>query len=202
MKSRRLGSGDKRQKKEQAIIEVALKLFKKYGFFKTTLNDIARESGMGKATLYYYFTGKEDIFSRIVRRERNDFIKSLKKRINAVQGVEDKLKLLATTRIKIFRNYPNISMIISNEYFSSFDFVEREKENIFKEEVQIIEDILKKGIQEGIFAIEDVHTLSLGIYTAIKGLESTLLETDSPADINRKVNSLAAVLFYGIKNKR
>ena len=43
------------------ILEGADKLFQKYGLGKTTMEDIAKDAGKGKSTLYYYFKSKEEI---------------------------------------------------------------------------------------------------------------------------------------------
>ena len=42
--------------RKQAIIQGALKVFNNAGIEKTTMDEIASESGFGKATLYYYFS--------------------------------------------------------------------------------------------------------------------------------------------------
>ena len=47
-----------RNQRKVAIIEGALRVFNELGIEKTTMDEIAQESGFGKATLYYYFTSK------------------------------------------------------------------------------------------------------------------------------------------------
>ncbi len=53
---------DKKEKKEQ-IIMAALQMFKKKGFSQTTINDIAGAAGIGKGTVYEYFSNKDDIIN-------------------------------------------------------------------------------------------------------------------------------------------
>ena len=48
--------------KKKIIIDAAYEVFKKYGYEKTSVNDIAKEANMGKGSIYYYFESKEDIF--------------------------------------------------------------------------------------------------------------------------------------------
>ena len=57
--------GLREQKKNEtrlALTEAALKLFSERGFEKTSIEDIAREAGIGKATVYGYFATKDEIF--------------------------------------------------------------------------------------------------------------------------------------------
>ena len=50
-----------KKKKVEAISDAALKVFRKHGYNKTRMVDIAQMAGMGKGTLYEYFTDKADI---------------------------------------------------------------------------------------------------------------------------------------------
>ena len=50
-----------KKKKAEAISDAALKVFRKHGYYKTRMVDIAQMAGMGKGTLYEYFKDKGDI---------------------------------------------------------------------------------------------------------------------------------------------
>ncbi len=53
-------SGADREKHE-SILAAAERLFVRYGFKKTTIEDVATEAGVGKGTIYSYFRGKEEL---------------------------------------------------------------------------------------------------------------------------------------------
>lgn len=44
------------------IAEAALRLFARYGYKRSSMDDIAREAGVARATLYLHFKGKDDVF--------------------------------------------------------------------------------------------------------------------------------------------
>lgn len=44
------------------IAEAALRLFARYGYKRSSMEDIAKEAGLAKATLYLHFKGKDDVF--------------------------------------------------------------------------------------------------------------------------------------------
>lgn len=54
--------------KREAILDAAEVLFVRYGFKKTTVDDVAGEAGVGKGTIYYYFAGKEELLLAYVDR--------------------------------------------------------------------------------------------------------------------------------------
>lgn len=55
-----------RENRKQLILEGALKVFKDLGLERATMDEIARVAGFGKATLYYYYKSKEEIFHTIL----------------------------------------------------------------------------------------------------------------------------------------
>ena len=57
---------EERQLRKERILSGALQAFKKHGIDGATMDEIANESGFGKATLYYYFKSKEDVLTAIL----------------------------------------------------------------------------------------------------------------------------------------
>ena len=57
---------EEREMRKQRILDGALEVFKSNGLEGATMDEIAQKSGFGKATLYYYFKSKEDVFSAIL----------------------------------------------------------------------------------------------------------------------------------------
>jgi TetR/AcrR family transcriptional regulator, cholesterol catabolism regulator len=59
--------GEEYQQRRSAIMDAAANVFKSKGFGSTNVSDIARGAGIDRATLYYYFGSKEEIFEEAVR---------------------------------------------------------------------------------------------------------------------------------------
>ena len=62
------------KRKVEAILDVAAGLFARYGFRKTSVADIIRDAGVARATVYKYFSTKEDIFHAVIQREMQDML--------------------------------------------------------------------------------------------------------------------------------
>jgi AcrR family transcriptional regulator len=52
------------------IMAAAISLFARYGYKKTTIDDIAHELHIAKANIYRYFEGKEDLYHQAVSNVR------------------------------------------------------------------------------------------------------------------------------------
>ena len=59
---------EERELRRKRILEGALEVFHKKGLEGATMDEIANEAGFGKATLYYYFTSKEEVFCAIMEK--------------------------------------------------------------------------------------------------------------------------------------
>ena len=57
---------EERDARKKRIIAAALTVFDRLGIEKTTIGEIAEEAGFGKATLYYYYPSKDDVYSEIM----------------------------------------------------------------------------------------------------------------------------------------
>lgn len=64
--------------RKQQIIKAAAKRFARHGLAKTTLDEVARDIRIGKATIYHYFTSKDDLFFATLKWECENFIDQIK----------------------------------------------------------------------------------------------------------------------------
>ena len=70
---------NKRDANRENILKIAQEIFSKYGYKKTTLDDIANAVRKGKSSLYYYFDSKEDLFQAVIMKEVTILKRSWKK---------------------------------------------------------------------------------------------------------------------------
>nr|CAD6407687.1 TetR/AcrR family transcriptional regulator [Rhizobium sp. Q54] len=86
----RFAAGEDPAKREQ-IIEGAKRVFMTLGFDAASMNDITREAGVSKGTIYVYFENKEDLFGAIIEQERERITLKLKDILAGSEEVEDGL---------------------------------------------------------------------------------------------------------------
>ncbi|HLO29074.1 MAG TPA: helix-turn-helix domain-containing protein [Anaerolineales bacterium] len=77
------GSSDKRLERAHRILDAAATLILRWGYNKTTIDDIARQAGVAKGTIYLHWKTREELFAALVHRERLAFAKDFRKRISA-----------------------------------------------------------------------------------------------------------------------
>jgi AcrR family transcriptional regulator len=63
-----VGPADEATSRIDQIADAALRRFSRYGYKRSSMDDVAREAGLAKATLYLHFKGKEEVFRAMIQR--------------------------------------------------------------------------------------------------------------------------------------
>src|SRR5207248_10009206 len=74
---------DERKLREERILDTATTLLVRSAYRKTTIDDVAREAGVGKGTIYLHWKDKNDLFRAAIWRERQRYSEELQRRITA-----------------------------------------------------------------------------------------------------------------------
>ena len=168
-------SGLDKSNKEQLIIETAQKRFGLYGVEKTSMQEIADDLMLSKASLYYYFPDKENLYKAVVEKEQNEFITKLTERMLSIKEPDLLLREYVNTRLSYFRSLLNISRL-RLEAYSDLKPVFRETMILFKEkEKEIIIKIFNDGIRKGIFFIEETDKTASLFLDLLKGLRISVV---------------------------
>ncbi len=184
--------------KKENIIESAQKLFSRFGFLKTTVNEIAKAARMGKASLYHYFKSKEDIFREVVEKESQVLSDKTREAIERENNPRDKIKAFIVTRMECLSELTNIYNALRSEHLEHYAFIEKAREANFREEIETVEAILEGGVRDGVFEIDDVELTAFAIISALKGLEYPWTTKVSEDEIGKNIDKLLEILFNGI----
>ncbi|MCK4748385.1 MAG: TetR/AcrR family transcriptional regulator [Bacteroidales bacterium] len=181
------------------IIHVARKIFTRYGFKKTTMEEIAAASRKGKSSIYYYFQSKEDIFRAVVEKEANELKVQLDRTIQTDSTPLEKLKAYILFRLHHVRTLKNFYAALNEEYLTHMDFILEIRKKFDSEELQSVQKILEQGMRDGSFQINSSKIGAIAIATMMKGLElPLLLSSEHKTDRGELLDDLIRVLFYGI----
>jgi AcrR family transcriptional regulator len=184
--------------KRNKLINHARKVFRQYGYKKTTMEDIANETQMGKSSLYYYFKSKTEVYNAVVLHEAVLYRKMVMAAINENDSPYDKLKSYILQRMQTNEVLPNFHQAINDNELREMNFVKRLNTLYDKEEFRLFRNILESGIHAGYFEIPDIKNAAIGIVTAMRGIESTImLYPDDPA-AEQKIDNILKIILYGI----
>ena len=181
------------------IVDVACKIFTRYGFKKATMDEIAAASSKGKSSIYYYFPSKEDIFKAVVEKEASELKERLGSTIHKSIPPIDKLNAYILFRLHHVRTLGNFYAALNEESLSHLDFILEIRKRFDQDELEVVKGILQEGMTEGSFQINNPEIGAIAIATMMKGLElPLLLSDDHKTDRGELLDDLIRVLFYGI----
>lgn len=187
--------------KFELIINVAQKLFAQFGFKKTTVDEIADLAHITKSSIYHYFSSKEDIFRKVVEKESRIWSQKIKQAITKASIPQEKLRAYIVTRTKYLNQLANFYSALKQEYLEHYSFIERIRKKDLQGEIEIVKAILKKGVDEKVFQVQDLELTAFAIVTALKGLEYSWTMGMPMPDIEKRIDLLLRVLFNGLVKK-
>jgi len=184
---------------KEKIIETAQKLFGKYGYNRTSVDEIAKIAHIAKGTIYHYFKSKSELLEEVIKREEILLRDELKKNIDLAITPQDKLRAFVMTRFNFIKNLSNYYDAINEEYLSHHSFIEKLRKSNFDNDIKMISQILEEGKRNLIFKIKNTYFTSLAILTAIHGLEYPFITNSEIRDFEDMVDELLNILLKGIE---
>ncbi|NML22420.1 TetR/AcrR family transcriptional regulator [Pseudoflavitalea sp. G-6-1-2] len=194
----------KKEALKQKIREAALQCFTKYGLEKTTLDDIAKLIGLNKASLYYYYKNKEDLFVEAALAEGRTYIEALQQKTVKKKGLEAQIWFYLDSRFKYYVNVLNVSKISPSMLTKMLPRFFELYEDFRKQEQEFLTVILKEAMQEGVVAKGNpgkIASLLIDISDALKHYEeqkSILKGSTSVEYANslQNIKHLVSIIFH------
>lgn len=180
-----------KEKDEQvrtAILQAAERVFQKWGLNKTTMEDIAREAGKGKSTLYYYYKSKDEIFDATIKIKLNQVLSRAQEIANQMPAAKEKLKKYIVTCLYEMKNYTLLFNVVRGEIRMSQEYLEKIRDTIQEREEAFVRKVLNDGFLSKEFHFIDEEELETAVKATvgiIHALELYLmLENDDPKQID------------------
>lgn len=183
------------------IIITSGQIFSRYGYKKTTMDEISKALKMGKSSIYYYFRSKEEIFEAVVLHEANILRHELTTAIKSVESPVEKMKNYVFVRMKAFEKLSNYYNAIFDKNLDHFEFIESIRSRYDREELAILRLILYDGARKKVFSVANSEYTALAVQTALKGLEVPLFWEKKEMNIEKRLSAILDILFYGIIRK-
>ncbi len=190
-----------RVNKKENVVNTAQILFARYGFNKTTIDDISKKAHTAKSTIYNYFSSKEEIFEKVIEMEGRHLRSEICKAIKDINDPVEKMRVYAVTRMKYIKMLVNFYSAMTDEFLEHYSFIEKARKNSLENELCMIKSILKEGVEKGVFDIVDLNWTSFAIITAWRGLDLPWTENVRKIKENEDIDFLLNVLFNGIRKR-
>ncbi len=152
--------------KLELLYEASLQIFAKYGYKKTTVEDIASKLGVTKGNIYFYVKNKDDLYHKTVTFALLKWKSYVQSGIENEENHEKKFTLLAELAVEYINNNEDLKTIIRNdpEIYTVNSSEDRFYE-VNREALTLLKSILTDGVNAGVFIIGNIDYISHLIYS-------------------------------------
>jgi|WetSurMetagenome_2_1015567.scaffolds.fasta_scaffold91743_2 TetR/AcrR family transcriptional regulator len=193
--------------KQQIIIDAARDRFAHFGFSKVTMDEIASDVELGKASLYYYFPTKEELFKAVITLEQNELKNDIELILQAKKPASQKLHEYVKLRMKFFQDLINLGTLSIYSYFDSKSVYEKLFLDFEKIELVLIKKIIGEGIHSKEFdpdlsdetAVVFLHILQGLRCRILRKTKSNLLAKKIHNDLQKEMTTATEIFINGIK---
>jgi TetR/AcrR family transcriptional repressor of mexJK operon len=133
-----------------AILEAARRRFLRFGAPKTTMDEVAREAGCSRTTLYSHFRNKDDLYARLLEQDAEAFIREGRAVRESEGGARRKIRrIVDLTRRTYARNHVMRLALTGDAEMSlapvAHAFTRDQEERI----IELLRQVLEEGVAEG-----------------------------------------------------
>ena len=199
----KLKNSEKRSEdKKKKILEAAAKVFSELGFQKARIQNIAKLAGVGDATIYNYFSSKEDILFSLPIEKTKELLSIQEEHLRGIKDIDFKFSVL-------IRDY--LHYLESNKEYSStflFDlrynklFYRTEAYNLFRDFARVFYNLILDGIEKQHFRpFLNPYVATKMIFGLIDHVLVSSLKFGKPEKLTSVSDSILTLLLSSLKNR-
>jgi len=130
------------------IVDAARTVFARRGFAQGIMDEIAKEAGVAKGTLYLYFRSKTEIYKAVLDHDMKTLKASTLDRIDAAKSLKEKLRTFALARIERAEANKEFFRIMDSEG-SALTYTRSQYRDWLREPVQRLAAAMEKAAEQG-----------------------------------------------------
>ena len=181
------------------IFETATRLFLRQGFHQTSVRQIAKATGMGKSTLYDYFTSKEEILLYFVEQEMKVINQTAAEIAAQALNAPEKLQWLLRAQFVYLDANREMAALLTREVSKLDEAATRQFAKRRQEYRHILQTIIEQGISEGVFRAVDPALAALALLSMLTMPFYDWLRRREEDSIETAIDALMDLFFSGLQ---
>ena len=185
--------------KYHLILEAAIRVFARQGFYQSTVAQIAREAGVADGTIYLYFKNKDDILVQFFNYRTKQVFDRFRAAVNQSDNSQDKLRSLVRRHLTEFQQDRDMAVVYQVETHQNSRLAEAQIREMSQMYQDIVSEIVETGQQEGSIR-KDLYVglVKRFILGAVDEVINTWLHSDKNYDLVSMADPLVDLFVRGI----
>jgi len=185
--------------KGEAILKAAENIFAQKGFHEATISDIAKKAEVSDATIYEYFSSKEELLFSIPAETIHQYQEKNLEILEYIQGAANKLRLLIYRHLKLYASNPDYANVVMLILKGNRNFLKTEAYKIVQRSARNTTQVLEEGIQNGEFRPDiNAYLVRAMIWGTIEHLVIRKSLLGKPQDLLGLADDIVNTIFNGI----
>jgi TetR/AcrR family transcriptional regulator, fatty acid metabolism regulator protein len=185
--------------KRSAVLNAAMRIFARKGFNDATIAEIAKGARVSEATIYEYFTSKEELLFQIPSEISLNHQKETVKIVEHIPGAANKLRFLVSRQLSLYtenRDYGTVLMLILNV---NCKFLKTGTYRDFRLVANKVIEVLQEGIRAGEFRSElDPYVIQTILWGTLENMVSRRSLIGKPEDPLALIEQVMDIIFKGV----
>jgi TetR/AcrR family fatty acid metabolism transcriptional regulator len=135
--------------KRRRILEAAIRVFARKGYFAARVSDIAKKAGVADGTIYLYFRSKEDVLVRLFDEVMSEHVEEAREAVRALPSAPDRLLAIAERHLAVLGENRDLAAVFQVELRQSTRFMERFTASWLRDYFALLDEVLEKGQRDG-----------------------------------------------------
>jgi len=182
------------------ILTVARIVFARKGADNTTMDDLAKASGLGRRTIYTYFKSRDELYVEVINRETDIILKQLNRVASMRISPEKKMIRFMVNHMKTIEILIRKDQLLRLEFLKRSERVENFRIRVDLREKECFANVLLEGTQSGVFLVDDYENTAALTHTTLKGLEPLFILDNFGKSCREMLELWQKILFRGIKS--
>ena len=137
--------------KPQQIVDAAIRVFARTGYYNSRVADIAREAGIASGTIYLYFRTKEEILVTLFREKMAEFVAHLRREIAGEPDPGRRIRRLVRLHFTVLEQNPALAEVVQVELRQGHKFFRGASAHEVAAYFELIGSVLEDGVAAGRF---------------------------------------------------
>ena len=133
------------------ILQAAVKVFARKGYFAARISDIAKKAGVADGTIYLYFRNKEDILVSLFDEVMAGHLEVARAELKTAPGPAARLLRIAEHHLRTLGENRDLAVVFQVELRQSTKFMERFTASWLQDYFQLLHGVIEEGQRAGVF---------------------------------------------------
>jgi TetR/AcrR family transcriptional regulator, fatty acid metabolism regulator protein len=135
--------------KRRRILDAAIHVFARKGYFAARVSDIAKKAGVADGTIYLYFRNKEDLLVRLFDEVMSEHVEEAQEAVRALPSAPERLRAIAERHLAVLGGNRDLAAVFQVELRQSTRFMERFTASWLRDYFALLDEVIEGGQRDG-----------------------------------------------------